>query len=72
MLARSRDLYGPNHISVAHEMVQRDEALEDDDPVGVLGSFQQQVGQRRYRDIGLLCAVKKVWKNIHLSFQFGK
>ena len=64
MLARSRDL-----ISVAHEMVQRDEALEDDDPVGVLGSFQQQVGQRRYRDIRFLCAVKKVWKKTSI-FRF--
>lgn len=49
-------------ISVTHEVVNGDETFEDDDPVGVLGALEQQVGQGRYRHVRLLCAVKEIWK----------
>ena len=40
-----------------------DESLVDDHPAGVLGSLDQQVGQRRDRHIRLVGAVQQVCKN---------
>ena len=51
-------------VSVAHEMVESDETLEDDDPVGAQGSLQKKVSQSRDGDIRLFRAVKKIWKRI--------
>ncbi len=41
-------------------MVYGDEALEDDDPVGVLASLQKKVGQSGYGDVGLFGAAEQV------------
>jgi len=45
-------------------MVETDETLEDDDPVGALGALQKKVGQSRDGDIRLFRAMKKIWKTI--------
>ena len=50
-------------IAIAHEVVGGDESLVDDHPAGVLGSLDQQVGQRRDRHIRLVGAVQQVCKN---------
>ncbi len=56
---------GQSHlVSVAHKMVETDETLEDDDPVGALGALQKKVGQSRDGDIRLFRAMKKIWKTI--------
>ena len=45
-------------------MVERDETLKDDDPVGAQGSLQKKVSQSRDGDIRLFRAMKKIWKTI--------
>ena len=45
-------------------MVGGDEGLVDDHPAGILGSLDQQVGQRRDRHIRLVGAVKQVCKQL--------
>ncbi len=49
-------------VSVAHHVVDGDEALEDDDPVWVLRALQQQVGQGGDGHVGLFRAPEQVCK----------
>lgn len=58
-IARSQIL-NETLVSVAHKMVETDETLEDDDPVGALGALQKKVGQSRDGDIRLFRAMKKI------------
>ena len=51
-----------NLISIAHEMVQRNETLEHDDPIRILRPFDEQIGQGGNRDIGLFRAVQEICK----------
>ena len=45
-------------------MVGGDEGLVDDHPAGVLGSLDQQVGERRDRHIWLVGAVQQICKQL--------
>ena len=47
-------------IPVAHEVMQRDEALIHHHPVGVEGPLYQEVSQGRDGDIRLVCTLKQI------------
>lgn len=47
-------------ISIAHEVMGRDQWLEDDDPIGVLRPLNQQIGQLRNGNIGLVGAMQQI------------
>ena len=47
-------------ISVAHHVVDGDQTLEDDDPVGVLHPLEEQVCQVRDRHIRFLGATEQI------------
>jgi hypothetical protein len=47
-------------ISIAHEVMGRDQWLEDDDPIGVLRPLDQQIGQLRNGNIGLVGAMQQI------------
>ncbi len=55
----------PYLVSVAHKVVGGDEGLEHDNPVRVLCTFNQQVGQSRYGYIRLVRAVQQIYKIKH-------
>ena len=50
-------------IAVAHDVMGGHQRLENDDPVGVLRAFDQQVGQLRNRHVGLIRAVYQICEN---------
>ena len=47
-------------IPVAHEVVDCDEALVDDNPAGVESPLKQQISQGRYGYIGLICTLQQI------------